>query len=182
MSEIIEALKGISGICFTFLTGMYMYKKICPNKEQEDEPINFNRVEYELAEMIAKAKKLRTVENLITDIEICESGLLHKTFTISWINEATGEEQSHDFYVTDSECELAEALRSAAEVDRYRLRTLLQNDIDQMPERSRKTLPDIVDITLLRSRKSNENAFSDSRKTKPKSESKNDNSERGVSA
>lgn len=158
-----------------------MYKKIVPEKKEE-EHINFNRVEYELDEMIEKARKLRTIENLITDIDICESGMLHKTFTVSWVNEATGESQSYDFYVTDSESELAESLSSAAGIERYRLRTLLENDIDKMPERSRKTLPNIVDINLLRSRKTNEFTFSDSRKTKPKSESKNDNFDKGASA
>lgn len=170
------------GLLILFIWGMVRLYNYTDNNSSKADDLNFNRVEYELDEMLNKAVEVRILENMISDIEICKTGVLHKGFTLSWTNEATGQGHTHQFFITDSESEIANALKKAAEIECYRLRSLLQNDIDEMPMRSRKRLPKIVDVNLFLRRKRSNSTYFDGRNRLPKKVDEAENNDSEVSA
>lgn len=133
---------------------LFAFMKICQwrNSQPTDSPaeddMDFSRVIEETEKIEVLSRKLQTLEHLLTDITICNSGQLHKNFSLHWINEATGESVSFDFWVNDSESDTAEALSGLANMERSRLRSELQEIIDGLPENSRHTPPNPTEKIL----------------------------------
>lgn len=133
---------------------LFVFVKLCQwrNTQSEDVPadddMDFSRVVEETEKIEACNKQLRTLENLLTDITICNSEQHHKVFVLSWVNETTGENMSFDFWVDDPSSDTAKALLHLAYTERSRIRPELQEIIDGLPQNSRRTPPNLIEKIL----------------------------------
>ncbi|MCM1507004.1 MAG: hypothetical protein NC177_07710 [Ruminococcus flavefaciens] len=133
---------------------LFVFVKVCQwrNSQPSDVPVeddmDFSRVVEETEKIETCNRQLQTLENLLTDITICNSEQHHKVFVLSWVNEATGENMSFDFWVNDSESDTAKSLLQLANTERSRLRSELQEVIDCLPENSRHTPPNPTEKIL----------------------------------
>ena len=107
--------------------------------------MDFSRVIEETEKIDAKKKQLQTLENLLTDISICNNEQHHKVFVLSWVNEATGENMSFDFWVDNPSSDTARALSELAYNERSRIRPELQEIIDGLPKNSRHTPLNLIE-------------------------------------
>ncbi len=130
-------------ILFAFVKLCQLRNSLPSDVPEKDDDMNFSRVIEETEKIEVLSRKLQVLEHLLTDITIYNSGQLHKNFSLHWINEATGESVSFDFWVNDSESDTAEALSGLANTERSRLRSELQEIIDGLPENSRYTPPNL---------------------------------------
>ncbi len=105
----------------------------------EDDDMDFSRVIEETEKIEVCKKQLQTLENLLTDITICNSEQHHKVFVLNWVNEATGENMSFDFWVDNPSSDTAQSLLQLAYTERSRIRPELQEIIDGLPKNSRYT-------------------------------------------
>lgn len=110
-----------------------------------DDDMDFSRVIEETEKIEACNKQLKILENLLTDITICNSEQHHKVFVLSWVNEATGENMSFDFWVDNPSSDTAESLLHLAYAERSRIRPELQEIIDGLPQNSRRTPPNLIE-------------------------------------
>ena len=132
-------------ILFAFVKLCQLRNSLPSDVPEKDDDMNFSRVIEETEKMEVLNRQLQVLENLLTDITICNSGQHHKGFTLSWINEATGENMSFDFWVSDPSEDTAKALSELACTERSRLRTELMEIIDGLPENSRYTPPNLTE-------------------------------------
>ncbi|MDE5556855.1 MAG: hypothetical protein K2J32_04060 [Ruminococcus sp.] len=132
-------------ILFAFIKICQLRNSLPSDVPAKDDDMNFSRVIEETEKMEVLNRQLQVLENLLTDITICNSGQHHKGFTLSWINEATGENMSFDFWVSDLSADTAKALSGLADTERSQLRLELQEIIDGLPENSRYTPPNLIE-------------------------------------
>lgn len=118
-----------------------VYKKvkhrILDNEENNNDNLDFAKAEQSIDEINKQRDELRVLEYLITDIEVCSTKAgTHKVFTLSWVNEATGESKEYDFFVWDSDSELGYALTNLAYAERNRIRPEFEQNLKTIGERS----------------------------------------------
>lgn len=130
---------------------LFAFVKFCQlrNSQEDDQTadddMDFSRVMEETEKIEACNKQLRTLENLLTDITICNSEQHHKVFVLNWVNEATGENMSFDFWVDNPSSDTAQSLLQLAYTERSRIRPELQKIIDGLPRNSRHTPPNPIE-------------------------------------
>lgn len=130
---------------------LFGFVKLCQLRNAQgenltaDDDMDFSRVVEETEKIEACNKQLKTLENLLTDITICNSEQHHKVFVLSWVNEATGENMSFDFWVDNPSSDTAESLLHLAYAERSRIRPELQEIIDGLPQNSRRTPPNLIE-------------------------------------
>ncbi|MDE5770181.1 MAG: hypothetical protein K2I06_00935 [Ruminococcus sp.] len=130
---------------------LFCFVKFCQWRSSQgesltaDDDMDFSRVVEETEKIEACNRQLQTLENLLTDITICNSEQHHKVFVLSWVNEATGENMSFDFWVDSPSSDTAKALSELAYTERSRIRPELQEIIDGLPRNSRRTPPNMIE-------------------------------------
>lgn len=130
---------------------LFGFVKLCQRRNTQgenltaDDDMDFSRVIEETEKIEACNKQLKILENLLTDITICNSEQHHKVFVLSWVNEATGENMSFDFWVDNPSSDTAESLLHLAYAERSRIRPELQEIIDGLPQNSRRTPPNLIE-------------------------------------
>lgn len=131
-------------LCLIFSVTLYyyiycVYKKVKGKTEndEEDDTLDFIKAEQGIDEINKQRDELRVLEYLITDIEVCSTKAgTHKVFTLSWVNETTGESKEYDFFVWDSDSELGYALTNLAYAERNRIRPEFEQNLKTIGERS----------------------------------------------
>lgn len=131
-------------LCLIFSVTLYyyiycVYKKVKGKTEndEEDDTLDFIKAEQGIDEINKQRNDLRVLEYLITDIEVCNMKAgTHKVFTLSWVNETTGESKEYDFFVWDSDSELGYALTNLAYAERNRIRPEFEQNLKTIGERS----------------------------------------------
>lgn len=136
----------LSLVVLILVVGIF-YKAWQMTHKPQDQ-LNFLRAEQELQSINEKREELRALEYLITDIDACsKDDGLYKYFTLSWMNENTGENLEYQFFVYDKKSPVGDAIKSLADVERSRLRPEFQRSLDLLGNRSRKPTdkrPEIV--------------------------------------
>jgi len=107
------------------------------------------RSEQELDRLNKQKEELRALEYLITDVEACSnSDGLYKYFTLSWLNENTGEALEYQFFIYDKKSAIAKSMIELADVERARLRPEYQKSLDMIGKRSRSPINKVPDIII----------------------------------
>ena len=131
-------LIGVGWLCWKFLI---------PHEKVDD--LNFMRSEQELDRLNKQKEELRALEYLITDVEACSnSDGLYKYFTLSWLNENTGEALEYQFFIYDKKSAVAKSMIELADVERARLRPEYQKSLDMIGKRSRSPINKVPDIII----------------------------------
>lgn len=123
------------------LFSIWAYRKLFPPKDQ----LNFYNAQESIQRMDFKRREINVIESLITDIEICDAKH-QKGFDLSWVNEQTGERFNYQIWIHDTSDEVAVNLIRLAQSERSALRLSLQEDINSVAKRSRRTFLVISDI------------------------------------
>lgn len=141
-------MEGILSLIVLVLLVLGLYKLYNLSHLPEDQ-LNFIRAEEELEEINKKKTALRTLEYLITDIDVCSSSDgLYKFFTLSWLNEATGENLEYQFFIYDNKSSMADAVKTLANIEKARIRPEFQECLDKVGIRSRKAAHKRTDIKI----------------------------------
>lgn len=128
-------------LCYLF------WRFLIPHEKVDD--LNFIRSEQELDRLNKQKEELRALEYLITDINACSnSDGLYKYFTLSWLNENTGEKLEYQFFVYDKKSAIAKSMIELADVERARLRPEYQKSLDLIGKRSRSPINKMPEIII----------------------------------
>lgn len=107
--------------------------------------LDFYSAERMVKQMNDTATKIKTLEAIITNIEMC--GSKHaKNFTLSFIDEVSGEKYEYDFWISNPKSQVAKELTTTAELERINLRVSMQEDIKSVSQKARRKYPDVVAI------------------------------------
>lgn len=79
-------------------------------------------------------ERIKSIENFITDIEICEPGEYEKNITLQWFDKKCGN-QNYDFWINGNNLN-TELILQIAYAERQKLRTLLKKEINILNENS----------------------------------------------
>lgn len=130
----------------------YLFWKFFKPQEHEEEiygELNFIRSEQELDKINKQKDELRALEYLITDINACsDADGLYKYFTLSWLNENTGEALEYQFFIYDKKSAVAKSMVELADVERARLRPEYQKSLDLIGKRSRSPINKMPEIII----------------------------------
>ena len=130
----------------------YLFWKFFKPQEHEEEAygeLNFIRSEQELDKINKQKDELRALEYLITDINACsDADGLYKYFTLSWLNENTGEALEYQFFIYDKKSAVAKSMVELADVERARLRPEYQKSLDLIGKRSRSPINKMPEIII----------------------------------
>jgi len=127
--------------------GYLFWRFLIPHKKVDD--LNFIRSEQELDRLNKQKEELRALEYLITDVEACSnSDGLYKYFTLSWLNENTGEALEYQFFIYDKKSAIAKSMIELADIERARLRPEYQKSLDMIGKRSRSPINKVPDIII----------------------------------
>lgn len=130
----------------------YLFWKFFKPQEHEEEihgELNFIRSEQELDKINKQKDELRALEYLITDINACSDvDGLYKYFTLSWLNENTGEALEYQFFIYDKKSAVAKSMVELADVERARLRPEYQKSLDLIGKRSRSPINKMPEIII----------------------------------
>lgn len=127
--------------------GYLFWRFLIPHKKVDD--LNFIRSEQELDRLNKQKEELRALEYLITDVKACSnSDGLYKYFTLSWLNENTGEALEYQFFIYDKKSAIAKSMIELADVERARLRPEYQKSLDMIGKRSRSPINKVPDIII----------------------------------
>lgn len=83
--------------------------------------------------------RINDIEELITDVEICDPERYMKNITFNWTNEENGYRSHYDFFLTGDNLN-TEMILKMAYAERKELRSLLIQEIDKLSERSTKNV------------------------------------------
>jgi len=135
------SLAYLIGIGYLFWRFLISHKKV--------DDLNFIRSEQELDRLNKQKEELRALEYLITDVEACSnSDGLYKYFTLSWLNENTGEALEYQFFIYDKKSAIAKSMIELADIERARLRPEYQKSLDMIGKRSRSPINKVPDIII----------------------------------
>ena len=127
--------------------GWLVWRFLIPHEKVDD--LNFIRSAQELDQLNKQKEELRALEYLITDINACSnSDGLYKYFTLSWLNENTGEALEYQFFIYDKKSAIAKSMIELADVERARLRPEYQKSLDMLGKRSRSPVNKVPDIII----------------------------------
>lgn len=130
----------------------YLFWRFFKPQEHEEEiydELNFIRSEQELDKINKQKDELRALEYLITDINACSDvDGLYKYFTLSWLNENTGEALEYQFFIYDKKSAIAKSMVELADVERARLRPEYQKSLDLIGKRSRSPINKMPEIII----------------------------------
>lgn len=130
----------------------YLFWRFFKPQEHEEEiydELNFIRSEQELDKINKQKDELRALEYLITDINACsDADGLYKYFTLSWLNENTGEALEYQFFIYDKKSAVAKSMVELADVERARLRPEYQKSLDLIGKRSRSPINKMPEIII----------------------------------
>jgi hypothetical protein len=137
-------------LCLFVLCGLiYGFYRWYIFTHKPKDQLNFIRAEQELQVLNEKKEELRALEYLITDVDACSNNDgLYKYFTLSWMNEMTGENLEYQFFVWDNKSPIAVAMKSLADVERERLRPEFQKSLDEVGKKSRKPTNKVPEIVI----------------------------------
>lgn len=107
--------------------------------------LDFYSAERMVKQMNDTATKIKTLEAIITNIERCDSKHT-KNFTLSFIDEVSGEKYEYDFWISNPKSQVAKELATTAELERINLRVSMQEDIKSVSQKARRKYPDVVAI------------------------------------
>lgn len=116
----------------------FFYKVLVgDNKPSTADHFDFSKSEKELDVLQEQRNQLRVLEALKTDIDICSAkDNVCKYFTLSWSNEATGEQFEYEFVINDSNTDTANAMKNLAIKESYQMRIDYQNNLNMIGVRS----------------------------------------------
>ena len=116
----------------------FFYKVLVRNSKPSGvDHFDFGKSEKELDTLQEQRNQLRVLEALKTDIDICSAkDNVCKYFTLSWNNEATGEQFEYEFVVSDSDTNIANAIKNLANKESYQMRIDYQNNLNMIGVRS----------------------------------------------
>ena len=96
--------------------------------------LDFYSAERMVKQMNDTATKIKTLEAIITNIERCDSKHT-KNFTLSFIDEVSGEKYEYDFWISNPKSQVAKELATTAELERINLRVSMQEDIKSVSQK-----------------------------------------------
>lgn len=120
-------------ILFYIVLIAYAVKRICNTKNNENEDINFFSVSEKIEYLNELKQQLDSVEQLITDIELCSPEIREKVIKLEWITSA-GEKKEYSLWI-DGTSQTTEELLKIAYIERQRLRTSLHLEIKNLSDR-----------------------------------------------
>lgn len=120
-------------ILFYIVLIAYAVKRIYNTKNDENEDINFFSVSEKIEYLNELKQQLDSVEQLITDIELCSPEIREKVIKLEWITSA-GEKKEYSLWI-DGTSQTTEELFKIAYIERQQLRTSLHLEIKNLSDR-----------------------------------------------
>lgn len=134
----------MEGIIFLLIIAVVIYVSWLKTHQPTDW-LDFYSAERMVKQMNDTATKIKTLEAIITNIERCDSKHT-KNFTLSFIDEVSGEKYEYDFWISNPKSQVAKELATTAELERINLRVSMQEDIKSVSQKARRKYPDVVAI------------------------------------
>lgn len=134
----------MEGIIFLLIIAVVIYVSWLKTHQPTDW-LDFYSAERMVKQMSDTATKIKTLEAIITNIEMCDSKHT-KNFTLSFIDEVSGEKYEYDFWISNPKSQVAKELATTAELERINLRVSMQEDIKNVSQKARRKYPDVVAI------------------------------------
>lgn len=134
----------MEGIIFLLIIAAVIYVSWLKTHQPTDW-LDFYSAERMVKQMNDTATKIKTLEAVVTNIEMCD-GKHTKNFTLSFIDEVSGEKYEYDFWISNPKSQVAKELATTAELERINLRVSMQEDIKSVSQKARRKYPDVVAI------------------------------------
>lgn len=134
----------MEGVIFLLIIAVVIYVSRLKTHQPTDW-LDFYSADRMVKQMSDTATKIKTLEAIITNIEMCDSKHT-KNFTLSFIDEVSGEKYEYDFWISNPKSQVAKELTTTAELERINLRVSMQEDIKSVSQKARRKYPDVVAI------------------------------------
>lgn len=117
----------IGHMLVTLLFGILFFKPDPPRRPPDPRTLDIITITARIHRLEATARRIDTLDRMITDVTMCEPEMLHRNFSCSW---SSGEENSrYEFWTTGEDMNADHLLKMAAD-ERAALVTSLLGQID----------------------------------------------------